>query len=82
MYKVSNTRTVTNKQTGMQKQVRDISIQDNTGQIRISLWDTTSTVELNVGEDILLKDSLVTYNTYFNETTLTVGDTEEIMVLS
>ena len=82
MYKVSNTRTVTNKQTGMQKQVRDISIQDNTGQIRISLWDTASTVELNVGEDILLKDSLVTYNTYFNETTLTVGDTEDIMVLS
>ena len=68
LYKVSNTRTVTNKQTGMQKQVRNISIQDNTGQIRISLWDTATTVELNVGEDI--KDSLVTYNTYFKETTL------------
>ena len=66
----------------MQKQVRDISIQDNTGQIRISLWDTATTVELNVGEDILLKDSLVTYDTYFKEATLTVGDADDIMVLS
>ena len=72
---------MTNK-AGIQKEVRDITIQDTTGEIRISLWDSATSVELNIGEEILLKDSLVTYNSYFKETTLTVGDADDIRVLS
>jgi ssDNA-binding replication factor A large subunit len=77
---VSDVRVVTNKKTGVEKEVRDIKIQDSTSEIRLSLWEGAATVVMQAGEDVLIKDATVTFNTFFNETTLTVGDSDSIQV--
>ena len=77
---MSDVRVVTNKKTGVEKEVRDIKIQDSTTEIRLSLWEGAATVVMQAGEDVPIKDATVTFYTFFNETTLSVGDSDNIHV--
>ena len=56
---VADPKRVFDRKDGTKGQVRNIRIQDETGEIRMALWDEKAEIEIGPGDRILCTDILV-----------------------
>ena len=60
--------------------VRDVTLQDKSGEVNVTLWQSTATLPLVSGNQIIVKDATLNYSSFYKDHTVTVNDIENIEV--
>ena len=68
--------------TGKEIMVRNLKVEDDTGDVSVTLWREATTVSIDIGEYVLVKDSTLGYNDKASEYVVSVNNIEDIKVRS
>ena len=60
--------------------VRNLMLEDDTGDLSITLWREATTVSLDIREHVLVKDSTLGYNDKASEYVVSVNNVEDTLM--
>ena len=68
------------KKTQTEIMVRELTVKDESGEIKVSLWDKATSCAVQAGDTVVCKDVLLNFNEFFKEVTAAVSEEEQMEV--
>ena len=65
---------------GKSVSVRNMVIQDDSDKISVALWQECTTIEIQEGQKVMVKDVLVGHNNMTDEHSVSINDVDDIEV--
>ena len=72
--------TVKRRKTQEEITVREITVKDSTEQIKVTLWNKASAIDLQPGSTVICKDVAISFNDFHKDMVASVNNEDQIEV--
>ena len=67
--------------TGKPSTVKEITISDTTGELKCSLWNEMTKIDMKCGDKVKVEDGIIKFSSFHNENTLSINNLSKITVV-
>lgn len=65
-----------------QTKVKEITVQNNTGEVKVSLWEQRSDEPVRCGDSIRIEDGIIKFSQFHGENTISVNSLAAVKKLN